>query len=323
MTYQVASGIYPMIVLLLCFQDWNSREKTNKEILSFLGIAVTAFCLSTMIYRFFLMKSVESDGFDISTKMLSISQLIPGTLSNIKNYAITIYHDLGIIWKICIVIVLFFFIIKSIYRSEQNKILSFFISIIFIGLFFIVSFGAYSLLVKPSYSPRALFGFGVFLAILCVYIVYNYKKSAVVAVFALNWCLFVFAFSYGNALADQARYAEFRIGMLLHDLNTLRLDQNNSDVSIQLKNSIDFAPTVKNIAKHYPIIERLVPTRLGATNIFLYSRYFLDHFNYNSNIMYIDPSIINFDYINLPTVLDSYYHTINSDGERILVILKH
>jgi hypothetical protein len=30
------------------------------------------------------------------------------------------------------------------------------------------------------------------------------------AVIALNWCFAVFAFTYGNALADQKRYIDFR-----------------------------------------------------------------------------------------------------------------
>ena len=323
MTYQVASGIYPMIALLLCFQDWNNRKKTNKEILSFLGIAATAFCFSMLLFRLFFMKSVESDDYYTSTEMLSISHLVPGIISNIKNYVIIIYNDLGIIWKIGIVLVLFFFVFKSIYNSAQRRILSFFVVLAVIVLSFILSYGIYILLIRPLFVPRALFGFGVFLAILCVCTVSDYKKTATIAVLALNWCLFAFAFSYGNALADQARYAEFRIGILLHDLNTINLDKDKNEMSIQLQNSIDFAPTIKNIAKHYPIIERLVPTRLGETIRFFDSRYFLYHFNYNPNVKYVDKSVIDFVPMNLPLILDSYYHTIQSDGEHILITLKH
>jgi len=322
MVNQAASGIYPMIVIILCFQDWNSREKTNKELLSFIGISAAAFCLSMLIFRFFIMKSFESDNFYTSTATHTLSNLLPGLLNNFIEYTTVIYQDLSVIWVICILLVFVFVITKSTFLSSRNKILSFFTSIIVICVSFIWSYGIYLLLARPFFSPRSICGFGVFLAILCIYIVSNYKKMATIIVIALNWCFFVFAFSYGNALADHVRYANFREGILLHDLNTLYLDHNIDKMSIQLKNSIDYSPTVKNIAKHNPIIKKLVPIRLGATDIYWDHRYFLDHYNYNTNVLYNDTQT-DYDTFDLPVVLDSYYHTIKSDGEYILVILKH
>lgn len=165
-------------------------------------------------------------------------------------------------------------------------------------------------------------GFGVFLAILCIYIVSDYNKLAIITVIALNWCFFVFSFSYGNALADQARYAEFRIGLLLHDLSGLCINHHNEEISIKIKNSIDFAPTVKNIAKQYPVIEKLVPKRLGVTDNVIQRYYILDHFNFNQT-KFDFITLIDFDSMNLPVVLDTYYHTVQSDGENIIVTIKH
>jgi len=328
MTYQAASGIYLMIVLILCFQDWNSRKKPNKEILSFLWMAILAFCFALLAFRFFFMKPVDSY---VSTIMFPLHQIIQGTLSNINQYATIINHDFGMIWKIGIALVLFFFITKATSQSAQKKLLSFVVSILIAGLSFMVSYGVYSLLTMPLYAPRGLFGFGVFLAILCVYAVSDYKKVAIIAVLALNWCLFVFAFSYGNALADQARYGEFRIGILLHDLSELYPDTDNGNRSIQMKNSIDYAPSIKNIAKHYPIIERLVSERLGEMkeskigwfNIYYFEVYFNNSFALNGGLDESDNYYTDFNSLNLPVVLDSYYHTIRSDGNRILIILKH
>jgi len=321
MTYQAASGIYLMIVLILCFQDWNSRKKSNKEILSFLWMAVFAFCFALLAFRFFLMKPID---YYVSSTMFPLHQIIQGTLGNINQYATAINHDFGVIWKIGIVLVLFFFITKSTGQSAQKKLLSFIVSILIVGISFMVSYGVYSLMTVPFYAPRALFGFGVFLAVLSIYIVSDYKKIAVVAVLALNWCLFGFAFSYGNALADQARYAEFRVGILLHDLSALYPDPYKKDLSIQLKSSIDYTPSIKNIAKHYPVIEQLVPKRLEADD--MWGKYYLSkYFNFytEKNISLSIESPIDFSVLNLPVVLDSYYHTIQSDGNRMLIILKH
>jgi len=325
MTYQAASGIYPMIAVILCFRAWNNERKPDKEILSFLGRVAFAFCFALLFFRFFLMRPpVETY---TSTEMYPVAHIISGTLSNIKEYVLIINRDLGMIWKIGIALILFFFIAKSMYQSSRKKLFSFFVSILFIGISFVLSFGVYSLLAKPLYEPRALLGFGVFLAIVCIYVVSDYKKSAIVAVLALNWCFLIFAFSYGNALADQARYANFRTGILLHDLNTLFPNRKREDMTIQFKNSIDYAPSVKNIAKHYPVIERLVPKRLGES--WWDICYFLEYFNYsqfeNADISVITTSENGNDSntLNLPVMLDSYYHTIQSDGDHILVTLKH
>jgi len=324
MTYQAVSGVYALIAILLGFQDWNSRKKSNKEIFSFLGIAAVAFCFAMLLFRFFLMKPVDDYA---STAMLPLPHIVTGILNNIKNYVLIVNHDWGIVWKVGIALVILFFIIKSTCQSAQKRILSFFVSILVLGISFILSYGLYSLLATPLFLPRSLIGFGVFLAILCIYVVSDYKKTAIVTVLALNWCLLVFAFSYGNALADQARYAEFRITMLLHDLSNLYPNLNQNNRILQLKNSIDFAPTIKNIAKNDPIIERLVPKRL-AEDYCWENYYFTEHFNF---IRYrkldienvTDGNHIDFSTLNLPVVLDSYYHTIQSDGNRILVVLKH
>ena len=325
MTYQAASGIYMLIVIILCFQDWNGRKKTHKEILSFLGIAAFAYCFALLFFRFCLMRYIIEDGIVdyASNTMFPISQLLSGLLININNYTTTIYNDLSLLWKIGIALALLFFIAKAVRFSAQKKILSFLVAILVIGVSFILAYGPYILLAKPLFSPRALFGFGIFLAIIFIWVVSDYKIIATITVIAVNWCLFTFAFSYGNALADQARYAEFRIGLLLHDLSALYPDANKDEglLLLQLDNSIDFTPSIKNIARHNPIIEKLVQKRLGDD--YFDSRYYRFHFNFDGELNLPAGSSIDFITLNLPVVLDSYYHTIRSDGKHILINLKH
>ena len=322
MTYQAASGIYPLVAVILWFQDWNSKRKPVKEIWSMLGIAFIAFAFSMMLFRSFLMKGVDPDSY-ASASMHPLSQMLSGAFTNLKNYTLIIYHDLGLIWKIGIAIVCIFFIIKSVKTSSHKKTLPLFISMLVIGASFVLSCGVYLLLTTPIFYPRASLGFGIFLAILCIYVVSDYKKAAIIAVLALNWCLFVFVFSYGNALADQDRYAKFRITMLLHDLSDLYPNRNSETLFIQLQNSIGFAPTIKNISKHYPVIERLVPERLREV-LYFDNLYYIGHYNFNKLVMNIQGySADDFTAMDLPVVKDSYYHTIKSDGSHILVILKH
>jgi len=323
MSYQAVSGIYPIIVVMFCFQYWNRKEKTNKEILSFLGITAFAFCVAALIFKFFLMRNNEQELTYVSSAMYPVTHIISGALINLKKYALTVNHDLGIIWKAGIALVLFFFIYRSAYLSAQRKISSFFASILIVCISLIMSYGAYLLLATPLYSPRALIGFGILLAIICVYIVSGFKKVAVVTVLALNWSFFIFAFSYGNALADQGRYVEFRRGLLLEDLNVLYPNQNKESIPFQLKNSIDFTPVVKNIAKHYPVIERLVPKRLDKDFCWEYS-YFPDYMRMDNLYGHSSgENFLDFNTLNLPVVFDSYYHTIQSDGKHVIITFKH
>jgi len=323
MTYQALSGVYLLIAIMLGFQDWNSRKKSNKEILSFLGTAAFAYGFALLLFKFFIMRST---GTYVSTEMLPLPQLIPGLLSNIKNFAITVNADLGVVWKAGIALVLLFFIVQSIRQSAQTKFFSFLLSILVLILAFIASYGIYSLLTTPLYHPRALSGFGIFLAIVCIYAVSrNGIKSTGIVVLALNWCFFVFAFSYGNALADQARYAEFRITLFLNDISHLYPNSNSEELSIQLENSIDFTPSVKNIAKQYPVIERLVQKRFGKDDGNIWDGYYYRRcfgFTCKSNISWKE-GYIDFRTLNLSVVADTYYHTIQSDGKHILVTLKH
>jgi hypothetical protein len=335
MTYQTASGIYLIIAVMFCFQNWNNRQKTNKEIFSIAKTAIVAFGLAMIIFKFFLMKTETHDY--VSSDMLPFPELIYGIAINIKRYLYHINNDFSVIWKTCIVIVLIFFVIKSIFVSTRKKMIAWLVSLVVICLSFVLSYGMYSVLQKSLYTPRALFGFGVWLAILCIYVVSNYKKMAIIAVFALNWCFLVFAFSYGNALADQARYSNFRVTLLLNDISTLYLEPKVEDMSIQLKNSIGYAPSIRHMAQRYPVIERLVPNYLDEQLAFNFD--YIVSFNYGANGITKQPKLrLNRDYTsgllsssyeddydtyNLPIVLDSYYHTIKSDGKHILVILKH
>jgi len=322
MTYQASSGIYLMIALMLCFMDWNYKRKPLKKIFYFFGTVCLSFCSAMLVFRLFLMKPLD---INISTSTLPFKNIIIGILNNIKNYFTVINNDFGIIWKIGILLVTLFFIFKLTFQSKHRKPVSFIFSVLVTGTLLIFSYGIYYLLEEPSFRPSALLGFGVFLAIICIYIVSEYKKTAIIAVvLALNWCFFVFAFSYGNALADQKRYANFRIGLLLQDLSSLFPEKNKEDLFLQINNSIDYTPVIKNIAKNYPVIERLVPLQLEKENLFSYI-YFHDYFNwgqFKSEVVPYSKDFKDYRNYNLPVVLNSYYHTIQSDGIHILITLK-
>jgi len=321
MTYQASSGIYILITLILGFNDWNSKRKNNREVILFLGRAVLSFCLAMAIFKFFLMRPFNTY---VSNAIFPVPQLISGVLTNIKTYINTINDDFGYIWKALIGLIFCFFIGKSIYQSKRNKMVSFITATLFLSLLFILSYGVYLALEHPLFEPRALYGFGALLAIIGIFVVYKFNNTARVFVFALSWSFLVFALSYGNALADQIRYGNFRTTVLLHDLSALYPDKDENKISIQLKNKIGFAPVVNNIGKRNPVIYRLIPGILTDDDIIFSIFYMFEYFNYapfNTANLVINSSHIDYSTLDLPIVLKTYYHTIKSDGKRVLVEL--
>jgi hypothetical protein len=142
MTYQATSGIYLMIVVMLSFQAWNSRKKSVKEILSFIGVAAVAFCSAMIIFKLFFLKPAV--GYVVSTSPYPASQLITGSLSNISNYIIYINNNFGAVWKTGIVLIFLFFITKSVNASSWKKAPSFFVSLLVLCIVSILSYGVCS-----------------------------------------------------------------------------------------------------------------------------------------------------------------------------------
>jgi len=330
MTYQAASGIYLLIMLILAFNDWNKKRKTNSEIMYFLGRATFSFCIAMAIFRFFLMRPYDPSY--ASTAMFPILQLFPGILTNLRNYVNLINGDFGFIWKALIGIILCFFIVKSFRISVQNKISSFIAAIVLLCLLFSLSYGVYIVLENPLFKPRSMYGFGILLAIISIYVVNEFNKPAKIFVLALSWSFLVFAFSYGNALADQKRYVNFRVTVLLQDLSALFPDKDKEEnkISVQLKNRIGFAPSVRNIAAHNPIIYRLVPRVMREReDIDPWAHvYYLLYFNFGptntDNFVMAKQNgepYVDYTALDLPVVLKTYYHTIRSDGKHVLIEL--
>jgi len=325
MTYQASSGIYLLITLVLSFNNWNEKRKTKREILIFLGMVTLSFLSTMVIFKLFL---IIPQNDLISTAIFPVSQLFSGVLANINNYYNIINNDFGLIWKAIIGIIFCFYITKTVYTSVQNKFISFTTAIILLCLLFVLSEGIFVLLEHPLMAPRALYGFGMLLGIINISIAVNFNKSAKISAWALSWCFLVFALSYGNALADQKRYANFRATILLQDLNDLfPPDKVENKIAVELKNTIGFTPVVKNIGIHNPVIYRIVPLMITEEGFFN-NLYYNVFFNFSpfanpniTNSMLDGKPYVDFSTLNLPIVKKTYYHTIRSDGKRVLVEL--
>jgi len=312
MTYQASSGIYVLMVIAICFRDWNYRRKAGKETAVFAGLGALSFCAAMLLFRFCFMVA-GSTGHGVSTAMLPADVFVPGVWKNLQTYAKTINSDFSVIWKVLIAAVCLCFIAHSVKHTKQRRWVSLLVCLGVMALSFALSYGAYLFLESLLFAPRALYGFCVFIALLGICAVSEKSKSAFVCVFALNWCFFAFAFSYGNALADQKRWNDFRVELVLTDLNHLFHD-NTKDTRIAFQNETGFGPVTENIARHAPLIKRLVPQSLR----YHVMHYLIDYYHFGT----WEKTSRSLTTKDLPVVLDTYYHTIKSDGANILVVFK-
>jgi hypothetical protein len=309
-TYQASSGIYVIVVLFLAFKFWLYKEKKFRDILTFLGTSILCYCVSLLLFKLFFL--ISDDSYGVSTSIIPISSLPSGIFKNIINFYSVIIQDFGVIWKILILALCIFFSYSVVKTTKQNKITSFALSCLILLFGSLLSYGAYLILEHPLFNPRSLYAIGLFISIICLFLLSNTKAPAFVPVLLLSWCFFIFAFSYGNALADQKRYSNFRMTLIASDLGTLYPDFNAERYYIKTENSIGYGPLTKNISKHYPVINKLVVPLFGPED------YLIDYMR-RTDFEIADDSIYTMD---LPIVHDSFYHTIKSNNTFILIIFK-
>jgi hypothetical protein len=309
-TYQASSGIYIIVTLFLAFKFLLYKEKETKDILIFLIISILCYCFSLLSFKLFFL--IADDSYGVSTSIIPVNSFLSGILKNILTFYSTINQDFGVIWKVLLLILCMFFLYSIMKSARQNKIPSFILSclVLFFGSF--LSYGAYLVLEHPLFNPRSLYGVGFFVSIISLFLLSNTKFPGFFSVLFLNWCFFVFALSYGNALGDQKRYSNFRMSLIASDLGKLYSNYDIQKHYIKTKNSIGHGPLTRNISRHYPIINKLVPS------FFQPEDYIIDYMR-RSDFEIADDSIYDMD---LPTVYDSFYHTIKSDDTFILIIFK-
>ena len=311
MTYQASSGIYIIIVIFLCFLQWNTQQKTNKEIFSFMLTSAISYGVGLLIFRIFIMNSFNTY---VSSSFASVN----GILHNFTQYISYIWNDFGRVWTVLLLLVILAFGIKTITTTKRNKLLALLVSFIIVAVMVVLSYGIYLVIEKPLYAPRGMYGFGAFIALLGIYTACQPKRIFAIPALALCWCFFVFSFAYGNALSAQKKYIDFRIEILLYDLSVLFPHQHNAPpLPIKLVDSAGHAPMVHNIGVRNPIIFRLVPVHLQG-NSWAWGSVMLSLYKFNFDFRLND----SIEEELLDQIFDSRYHTIKRDAERVIVILK-
>lgn len=308
-TYQASSGIFPMLVILLGFRMWNQR-KSVQEIVKFMVSSACGYICGCGIFALLIMKQVNTY---VSSQLASFSQII----HNYKTYYNYVNTDFKKWWLVLIACIALCFIFTAVKDSKQKKWQAFFLSIATVWILSAVCFGLYLALSAPLFVPRAMYGFGVLIAFLAVLAVHKDKIYIPRLICtALSWVFLVFSCTYGNMLAEQKRYTDFRIQEVINDLSSIV----NSDetISLKLSGGIGLSPVITNITQNFQILNRLVPATFDGNGWFWGKVYFYGYFSFR-NIIETSENLLEYD---LPIISDTMYHTILGKEDHILIILK-
>lgn len=315
-TYQSSSGIFLIILILLCLKEWNKGEKV-KDILKFFMKSIVGFTLGLLIFKIFILSM--STGAYKTYGISPINEIIPNAIKNICQYYTYIFSDFKSTWIILITVSLIAFLYKTLKETKNKKVISFIVTICSLFLMSILCFGVYPTLKSPLFNPRAMYGFGVFVAIIQIYAT-NFEKMYFekISCLILAWLFIVFSFTYGNALSTQKQYTDFRISMVINDLNELEMFNNKNTKNVKIIGDIGKAPIINNMPDNYNILNRLIPNTFSG--FWHWGKYYFYNYFALKNVKWNDR--IDEDSNDILIIKDTMYHTIKANENNVVIILK-
>lgn len=316
-TYQAAVGIFLMLVIMVAMKEWSENKKSNKEIWKFVLISVGMFFLTLVIFQKMLMKPREAYA---SNSLPGITELIPKFFEHLGTFLGLVFSDFKILWLVMIGLICLGFVAMFVINSKRNKIWAGVVGLVGGFLIIVLSFAFYAVLDKPLYATRAMYPFGVAIAILGVVAVSGRGKMAVwkVPVAILAWCFVVFALVYGNALREQENYRNMVIDMVMDDLNEMPLVLDEGTKYIQATGSLGWSPVILHMPRDYKILQRLL---MPSYSMYVpWMAYRLTQQSGFSNLVY-DESV-DLTEIDLPVLKKTVFYNIRGDKQHILVEFK-
>ena len=314
-TYQPAAGIFPMIVALTLLQELIKGED-RKIILKEMVTSVLGYILGMVIYKAFLLNSGD-------TAIFHSNQFVNGVRENYRQYLKLISGDFRKGWLILIFLIALAFLWRETRYASENgypvwKALLF--AVIIMTFCSLVMFGVNPMLVRFADDTRCMLGVGIFIAAIAI-VAASENKIMILKLLPilLFWCWFTFSFTYGNAMAEQKRYNEFRMQVMIDDLKDLNAiknaEQNNEKVQVMFIGNAGFSPVLRNMQKRGNILTRLLRDATLGENGSWQDRYLFNYYDLPDCIEVTH----NVKWAEMPAVKDNVYQTIFSDNEHIII----
>jgi hypothetical protein len=315
-TYQASSGILPLLLIFLCGKSWVEGGSVKQELKTLL-VTFVSYAVALGFYKQFLM--LPNDSY-VSNNVTVNRGLFVTITANYLEYFTLFMTDFKTSWKVLIALVVLCAFVIMVATSRKNRLASIAVCLVAFGVMVLSTLGVYPLLSDPLFEPRAMYGIGVYVGILCLYLASRpHALLAKILVVCLSWCFFVFAFTYGNALSIQSQWISFRFETTITNLISLDEFNNNEQKTIYVSGSIGKSPIITNQPQDYQMLNRLVPdTYFGESGLlFMYpmNRYYgLQNAEFKPSK---NPSTEGMELIS-----DNMYESIYYEGTTFVVVLK-
>lgn len=323
MTYQASSGIYPMMVVILCFLMW-IRGEESKRIFRFFWVSLFVYVEALLIFELLLALFVTETRENVDAAFPELKELFPTIFENYEKYFKTFWNDMKLFWKICIGMILLCFLGTSVWRARRNKFAALGLSLLTLVLSILLMFGVYPLMAKPLYVARTMYGIGVLIAILSVVVVQSCPNRFLspftlgkLAITALSWCFFVFSFTFGNALFVQQEYTDMRMQEIIDDLTDLEVMKTGGTVELKVVGSIGYAPVVRNMPSDSKMLKRLLRVQLDDSQTAWGDYLLLNYYG-----LPVTRASETFGLEELYLESNTTYHAIYTNDTQVLVYLK-
>ena len=262
-SYQSSAGIYPMITIILALTMFNNKED-KKEIFKFIYKAIIGYGLGLIIFKLSMPPVTE---YYLDPGILNLKSIIPESISNYKHFYKAIYEDMKLRWLIYMLVILFSLMIKEVVQSKQKKSLSICVVLLSLVILFLFMFGAHPFLKETVVKPRTMYGLFVMITILSIKAC-DCKYNLVPEFFSicLAYAFLTTSLIFGNACNEQFEYNHFRMELLINDLNTLDVD-NDEALKVDLKGTVGKSGKVEDLIVKLPVLKKLLPLTLGDNKL--------------------------------------------------------
>jgi len=294
---------------------WN-RGESLKKAAGFCLRSALGFGLGLVFFKLVIMRPADA-GY-VTNALPALNAVIPNTLSNLREYYRLIGSDFKVLWLLLSAVLAAGFVAVTVSGSGRKKLPALALTLLGLVLMGALCFGIYPVLASTIFAPRAMYGFGVLLTIFAIVAAEAKWMSLKAVSCVLAWAFFVFSFTYGNAPNAQKEYTDFRINLVLSDLNEMEIFQQEEPVTVQLAGDIGLSPVIRNMPQNYGILNRLMPKTFGSgedwSQYGFYYYYALPNAIWNRDV--------DLTAMNLPVLEDTMYHIIYGEGSAVLIQLK-
>ncbi len=309
LTYQASAGVYPMLVIALAYRRWNQGRWTGKRSAEYVGISVCCYVAALLLYKFVFLRNVP---VYVEASMFPWAKLLPGIWGKYILYWKTVYRDFRKLWLLLMAAVAGAYLVSCIVGSKRRRYAALLWGMVTLLFDSLLVYGALIAMQDEGRSPRVMYGLGIILVIMTVSVAIDLEGLlSRLIVFALCWSFAVYAFTYGNDLAQVKRTVQTHTQEVVDDLNELKMINNSTEYSYALRGYIAFPDVVTRQFDGCRMTKRLLP-KMGESG---WGPYYLEHYFEIHNLTY-DSSIKDMD---LPIIKDTSFYTIYGEDTRLMI----